>query len=213
VGKFKKVGIGIVGVLILLIAIGMAVPPQSEDVDDVPSKVQFTSKTYMDSIDNLIPSRADIGTQWELEDKTPFTGDSVDESPAGLIDGVQQHYYHPELPSKLPHSVYVTIYKFDTIENGEKYLAEREAFDYENLTYLSWGDNLSGMNCYGKSGTYLSEDKFAKSLGLSIETGNDMFTITCLEKNIIFNVELNTYFTIDYKDTVKEFAYIINGKI
>lgn len=88
---YKKIGIGL-GVFIVLIAIGIAIPPP-ESTKDVSNDVQVTPKTYTGSIDNLLPTKVDIGTSWELKDRTSFIDHPTDDSSIGLLDKVQQEYY------------------------------------------------------------------------------------------------------------------------
>lgn len=216
-GKFKKIGIGITGIFILLIAIGMAVPPSekstntqndSDNISDISNEVQSIPKIYLNSVDDLLPTPIDLGTPWELADKTQFIGHSTDDSSVGLLDKVQQSFNYPKVPGELPYSILVTLYKFDDTENSRNYIVERAGFDHGYNVPKSWNGKLPDTNCYAMVG-HMSEEKYANSMISSV--GSDpSYNMTCLENNIVFDIKAESR---DYKDTVKEFANIINGKI
>src|SRR5437879_1788589 len=129
--KGKKIGIGIGTAFAIFIIIGIASSATTNESSKVGERSSansisstVTTTTDINNLDTteiktkpiqeLLPTRDDIGTEWVITTATPFKNNAT-----GFVDGLDQiftlgsGYVSSELG--------VTIYKFDSSDNANKY--------------------------------------------------------------------------------------------
>ncbi|PBO85698.1 MAG: hypothetical protein COA77_02185 [Thaumarchaeota archaeon] len=209
-GKFKKVGIGIVGVLILLIAIGMAVPPseKSTNIQNEETLVsQNTSNSfneYLDvDIDELLPTIDELGLNWRLGDITdpneklldmiiPKENETTLEiaQSMGLEESVSQKYSKLETPSSFKFGATVSLYKFDSYDNAFQQWVNIIEFQNENRAF----------DIYGESNNCRSIQE--------VRTFSDRHTDLCVKNNVLILVEYSTDVGIQFYDVQDDFVIL-----
>ena len=197
-----EIGIGFGAFSILMTVLGMVILPQSEDDTDITNKVQPTSKTYMGSLDSLLPTIDELGLNWRMDEKVDpnmkllkmvISEDSVepyDIESIGLLESASQKYTKLGTPSTLKFWTTVSLYKFNTTDEASQQWNNIKDFQNKNRAFDIYGET---ENCRS-----IQESR----------TFNDLHTDLCYKNNILILIEYSTDVAIQYYDVQDDFELL-----
>lgn len=164
-GKGKTIGIVVGGLVLAIIIAGVLgysmalqdkTPIQQQTITSSPSIIATTNlitgntannnkpKLITTSIDNLFPTRRDIGTEWTIDPQT-HSRYGLDNA-TGLIEATQQTFSKYTDRTNLG----IGMVRFDTIEHASEYYKYRIATIYAKGGYKEYKitSNIDS-DCYG----------------------------------------------------------------
>jgi len=197
-GMLKKIGIGIAVIFAIIFVLGIAGASftymQTIMDTQVPTTTPPTTTLITKSVDEMLPTRAEIPTEFtigKIENATMAT--------AGFESGGKLSTYKiGEIVGTIAEVIDIkyTAYKFSSTDNAKLYYDNKISEIKQTGGYRE----IDVYNCFA----YKKDYGFQASFGVSI----------CLKNNIVYSVHVtsaNTFESVD--DYLKDATNLLNRKI
>ena len=120
----------------------------SNNVQPSSTPIQQTQQVTATSLNNLLPTRDDISTEWIIQDVTPFKKNAT-----GFVDGLSQSFTMGS--DFLASTSTVAVYKFDSSDDANKYYDNFVSTSRASGGYTEWmPGGINADKCYGKQQDY-----------------------------------------------------------
>ncbi len=164
----------------------------SNTIQPSPStSMQQTQQVTGKSLNDLLPTRDDIGTEWVIHDVTPFKKNAT-----GFVDGLSQSF---TMGSDFTASTStVAVYKFDSSDDANKYYDNFVATSRASGGYTEWmPGGINADKCYGKQQDY---------------PGGSINSLFCIKGNFGAGV-MEEGTDLDMSTNVQKFTTIVLNKL
>ena len=183
--------------MVFTLGLGLIFSANVSELDNKNNSKNET-KLYTQSIKDILPTKIELGTEWELSDFTYIVKDHDANTPETMI-GI---YDHIKTSTKPAYHIQSGVSKFDSINELRENFEKNKKSMYATDVFEEWEPQISNSNCYG---VIYSNEPYPYNT----------FNIICAKDNLYYFVNLRK--AVDEyeinKKIAEDFANLISNKI